>query len=200
MYDPQLVQPMRDELTALGVQELITPDDVDGAMRQPGTTLVFVNSVCGCAAGSARPGLRLKHVAPFSPALKERVSRVLFSLNVPQIRSVLFRALVNARPASHVLKPGKIAPAHCVLKEQTACSFKTVVTCASLIPPAKVSLAGKLTQVSAEGVYNASATWLQLANVPSHAVVCAQLPTRWVIFLRRPATFIKMTPVSVINA
>lgn len=59
MYDPQLVKPFRDELTSLGVKELLTPSDVDAAMRQPGTTLVFVNSVCGCAAGSARPGLRL---------------------------------------------------------------------------------------------------------------------------------------------
>ena len=59
MYDPQLVQPFRDELTSLGVQELHSPSEVDAAMRQPGTTLVFVNSVCGCAAGSARPGLRL---------------------------------------------------------------------------------------------------------------------------------------------
>lgn len=59
MYDPQLVQPFRDELTTLGVEELKTPDDVDSAMRAEGTTLVFVNSVCGCAAGSARPGLRL---------------------------------------------------------------------------------------------------------------------------------------------
>ena len=59
MYDPQLVQPFRDELTRLGVKELKTPDDVDAAMRAEGTTLVFVNSVCGCAAGSARPGLRL---------------------------------------------------------------------------------------------------------------------------------------------
>jgi len=59
MYDPALVQPFRDELTQLGVTELLTPDAVDTALRQPGTTLVFVNSVCGCAAGSARPGLRL---------------------------------------------------------------------------------------------------------------------------------------------
>ncbi len=59
MYDPQMVQPFRDELTSLGVQELKLPEDVDEAMREPGTTLVFVNSVCGCAAGSARPGLRL---------------------------------------------------------------------------------------------------------------------------------------------
>lgn len=59
MYDPELVQPMRDEVTRLGVKELKTPTDVDAALKQPGTALVFVNSVCGCAAGGARPGLRL---------------------------------------------------------------------------------------------------------------------------------------------
>ncbi len=59
MYDPELVQPMRDEVTTLGVQELRTAADVDAAVAKPGTTLVFVNSVCGCAAGGARPGLRL---------------------------------------------------------------------------------------------------------------------------------------------
>ena len=59
MYDPVMVQPMREELTTLGVKELQTPEQVDQAMKSEGTTLVFVNSVCGCAAGSARPGLRL---------------------------------------------------------------------------------------------------------------------------------------------
>jgi putative YphP/YqiW family bacilliredoxin len=59
MYDPELVQPMRDEVTKLGVKELRTPKDVEDAMKAPGTSLVFVNSVCGCAAGGARPGLRL---------------------------------------------------------------------------------------------------------------------------------------------
>ena len=59
MYDPQLVQPFRDELTSLGVQELMTPEAVDAAIGEGGTTLVFVNSVCGCAAAGARPGLRL---------------------------------------------------------------------------------------------------------------------------------------------
>jgi len=59
-YDPRMVQPMRDELTRLGVKELRTVADVDGALGDSrGTTLVFVNSVCGCAAGSARPGLSL---------------------------------------------------------------------------------------------------------------------------------------------
>lgn len=54
---------MREELTNLGVKELRTPDEVDAAMKASGTTLVVVNSVCGCAAGGARPGvaLALKH-------------------------------------------------------------------------------------------------------------------------------------------
>ncbi|MCU0330620.1 MAG: BrxA/BrxB family bacilliredoxin [Candidatus Kapabacteria bacterium] len=62
-YDPMLVQPMREELTRLGVEELRTAEDVDAAMKRPGVTMVVVNSVCGCAAGGARPGvaLALKH-------------------------------------------------------------------------------------------------------------------------------------------
>ena len=59
MYDPEMVQPFRDEVTRLGVKELRTPADVDAAVKLPGTTLIFVNSVCGCAAGGARPGLRM---------------------------------------------------------------------------------------------------------------------------------------------
>ena len=59
MYDPQLVQPYRDELTTAGIKELLTETDVDDALKAPGTTLVVVNSVCGCAAGSARPGVKL---------------------------------------------------------------------------------------------------------------------------------------------
>ena len=59
MYDPQMVQPFRDELTTLGVTELLTPEDVTSTLAESGTTLVFVNSVCGCAAAGARPGLRL---------------------------------------------------------------------------------------------------------------------------------------------
>jgi len=59
-YDPRLVQPMREELTTLGFTELLTPDDVDAFMSEKGgTALIVVNSVCGCAAGMARPGVRL---------------------------------------------------------------------------------------------------------------------------------------------
>jgi bacilliredoxin len=58
MYDEEAVQPMRDELIAYGFQEMRTPDEVDQVLKNPeGTVLVVVNSVCGCAAGSARPGV-----------------------------------------------------------------------------------------------------------------------------------------------
>lgn len=59
-YSPIMVKPMREDLTRLGFQELLTPDEVDRLMQQhDGTTLVMVNSVCGCAAGRARPGVGL---------------------------------------------------------------------------------------------------------------------------------------------
>lgn len=60
MYDPVMVQPMRDEVTEVGFTELKTVEEVDGELKDlKGTALLFVNSVCGCAAGGARPGLRL---------------------------------------------------------------------------------------------------------------------------------------------
>lgn len=58
-YDPALVEPMRRDLTSAGVEELKTAADVDAFMKRPGTKLVVVNSVCGCAAGMARPGVKL---------------------------------------------------------------------------------------------------------------------------------------------
>jgi len=58
-YPEQMVAPMRSELTSFGVQELRTADEVDNFFAQKsGTSLVLVNSVCGCAAGSARPALK----------------------------------------------------------------------------------------------------------------------------------------------
>lgn len=60
LYSEEMVAPMRDELARLGVLELRTPEEVDAVLNQKtATTLVFVNSVCGCAAGMARPGLAL---------------------------------------------------------------------------------------------------------------------------------------------
>ena len=57
MYPAELVMPMKAELTDKGFQDLTTPEQVNDALKQSGTTLVMVNSVCGCAAGAARPGV-----------------------------------------------------------------------------------------------------------------------------------------------
>nr|WP_297307167.1 BrxA/BrxB family bacilliredoxin [uncultured Flavobacterium sp.] len=58
MYPEEIVKPMREELTLAGFQELYTAADVEEILAKPGTTLVVVNSVCGCAARNARPGAR----------------------------------------------------------------------------------------------------------------------------------------------
>ncbi len=58
-YPEPFIGPMRAELTRLGFEELRTPDGVDRAVQRRGTTLLVVNSVCGCAAGKARPGIAL---------------------------------------------------------------------------------------------------------------------------------------------
>ena len=60
MYPEIMVIPMREELTRLGIEELRTPEDVDQALKnRPGTTMVVVNSICGCAAGRMRPAVRI---------------------------------------------------------------------------------------------------------------------------------------------
>ena len=59
MYPEFFVAPMRDELTRLGVIELRTADQVDNTLSKEGTVMVVVNSVCGCAAGKARPGVAI---------------------------------------------------------------------------------------------------------------------------------------------
>lgn len=57
MYPAEIVQPFKEELTDNGFDELLSSSDVDSQLKKPGTTLVVVNSVCGCAARMARPGV-----------------------------------------------------------------------------------------------------------------------------------------------
>lgn len=58
MYPEAIVKPMKAELTSAGFQELLSPEEVDKAIKNEGTVLMVVNSVCGCAAGAARPGVK----------------------------------------------------------------------------------------------------------------------------------------------
>ena len=57
MYPEELVIPMKEELTENGFQELLTAEEVEATLQKDGTSLVFINSVCGCSAGTARPGV-----------------------------------------------------------------------------------------------------------------------------------------------
>jgi putative YphP/YqiW family bacilliredoxin len=59
MYPEELVQPMRAELTQIGFEQLRTTEDVDRKLKESGTTLVVVNSICGCAARMARPAVKI---------------------------------------------------------------------------------------------------------------------------------------------
>jgi putative YphP/YqiW family bacilliredoxin len=59
MYPPQIVEPMKKELVDAGFQELLTPEQVDTTVNSEGSVLLVINSVCGCAAGCARPGIKL---------------------------------------------------------------------------------------------------------------------------------------------
>ena len=107
MYDPQMVQPFRDELTSIGVQELLTADDVDTAIKSPGTTLVFVNSVCGCAAGSARPGLRISMMGETKP---DRVVTVFAGMEreATQRARDYFKPYQPSSPQIALMKDGQL--------------------------------------------------------------------------------------------
>lgn len=59
MYPETLVKPMKNELTSVGFEDLTTPEAVSNAIKSEGTVLVVVNSVCGCAAGACRPGVKM---------------------------------------------------------------------------------------------------------------------------------------------
>jgi len=59
MYPETLVMPMKTELVSVGFEDLTTPESVDNAIKHEGTVLMVVNSVCGCAAGACRPGVKM---------------------------------------------------------------------------------------------------------------------------------------------
>jgi putative YphP/YqiW family bacilliredoxin len=107
MYDPDLVQPMREEVTRLGVKELKTPTDVETAVMQPGTTLIFVNSVCGCAAGGARPGLRLSLMNKKKPDHLVTVFAGMETQAVEKAREY-FKPYRPSSPQIALMKDGKL--------------------------------------------------------------------------------------------
>ena len=108
MYPEFMIAPMREELTRFGVRELRTAADVDQALaRTPGTTMVVVNSVCGCAAGKARPGVALALQHAVKP---DHVATVFAGADIEateQARSY-FAGYPPSSPSIGLLRDGKL--------------------------------------------------------------------------------------------
>jgi putative YphP/YqiW family bacilliredoxin len=107
-YDPELVRPMREELTSIGVKELRTPAEVDAFFAEKGgTALLVVNSVCGCAAGGARPAVRLALGHPRRP---DRVATVFAGQDVEAAARARshFGDIPPSSPSLALLKDGRV--------------------------------------------------------------------------------------------
>ena len=108
MYDERMVTPMRQELTRLGVEEMRTPDEVDAKLKESkGTTLVVVNSICGCAARNARPAIAkaLQHT------VKPDTLTTVFAgqdIQAAQRARAYFTGYPPSSPQIGLLKDGKL--------------------------------------------------------------------------------------------
>ena len=108
MYDERLVAPMREDLTRLGVEELKTAEEVDVKLRDSaGTTLVVVNSVCGCAARNARPAVARALEHEVKP---DTLTTVFAGQDVDAVRQArtYFAGYPQSSPQIALLKDGKL--------------------------------------------------------------------------------------------
>jgi putative YphP/YqiW family bacilliredoxin len=106
-YDPRMIQPFRDELIEAGFSELHTAAEVDAAVLRKGTTLVVVNSVCGCAAGQARPGVALAVRHPRRPESLVTVFAGQDLEATARARSY-FTGAAPSSPSIGILRDGKL--------------------------------------------------------------------------------------------
>ena len=106
-YPEQFIAPMRAELTRLGVEELRTATDVDSAVRSAGTVMIVVNSVCGCAAGKARPGVALALQHARRP---DRVATVFAGADIDATDRAreLFAPYPPSSPSIALMRDGKL--------------------------------------------------------------------------------------------
>lgn len=107
MYPESLVKPMKAELTGVGFEDLTTADAVDKAIKQDGTVLVVVNSVCGCAAGAARPGVKLSLNNSKKPSKLTTVFAGFDMESVAQARKY-FAPYPPSSPAIALFKNGEL--------------------------------------------------------------------------------------------
>ena len=107
-YPELMIRPMREELTRLGAEELRTPEQVDEALKNTqGTTMVVVNSICGCAAGKARPGIALALQHQVKP---DRVATVFAGADIEATERArsYFTGYRPSSPSIALLKDGQL--------------------------------------------------------------------------------------------
>src|SRR5678810_46299 len=125
MYDERLVSPMRQELTRLGVEELRTPEEVDEKLKNAkGTTLVVVNSVCGCSARMARPAVAMALQNPVKPDVATTVFAGQDAEATERARSY-FIGYPPSSPQIGLLKDGKLV--FCLLYTSDAADERSSV-------------------------------------------------------------------------
>jgi len=107
MYPESIVTPMKAELTAAGFEDLTNPDAVNAAINSAGTTLVVVNSVCGCAAGAARPGVKLSLAGTKRP---NKITTVFAGFDTEAVAEARkhFAPYPASSPAIALFKDGKL--------------------------------------------------------------------------------------------
>lgn len=107
-YPELMIRPMREELTRLGVEELKTPEQVDAALKDAkGTVMVVVNSICGCAAGKARPGIAMALQNEVKP---DRITTVFAGGDIEATERAreYFKGYQPSSPSIAILKDGQL--------------------------------------------------------------------------------------------
>lgn len=107
MYPEEIVMPMKEQLTFNGFEDLTTAEKVDEAMKKEGTTLVMVNSVCGCAAGAARPGVLLSLTGEKAP---DHLTTVFAGFDLDAVKRVreYLMPFPPSSPAVALFKDGEL--------------------------------------------------------------------------------------------
>lgn len=108
MYPEEIVIPMKEELTENGFSELLTADDVEKALNEKGTTLVMINSVCGCSAGTARPGVLM--AVTNTPKKPDHITTSFAGFDVDAVRKIREHLMPYppSSPAIALFKDGKL--------------------------------------------------------------------------------------------
>lgn len=108
MYPEEIVIPMKEELTENGFSELLSAEEVNKTLEQDGTTLVMINSVCGCSAGTARPGVLM--AVKNSPKKPERLTTSFAGFDVEAVSTVRQHLMPYppSSPAIALFKDGKL--------------------------------------------------------------------------------------------